>query len=323
MLIHTLHVKNGQCIIIEHEDRTTMIDINKLSESDRTAEISEAVIEYQNETAGGYVYKATNPIEYWNLFIGNSAFRTIITHPDQDHVRGFREFYEKVGTINLWMPTSHMDTLPKGGDGDLIKNIINGIVDGVTFIEPKRGSNSKYFGTTEYGWDQIQILHPTDSYEAESTNQGSYLIKINFGSSSVIIGGDTEKETFEWLYEKYPDELKCTIFIASHHGRQSGWPGKKIIQHMNPLMVVIPKGKILPKDSAIGNYRNTLGSERFITTSYAGNVRIKLNTNDEVDLFECERDYVNNQLKNMLTKARELRRSSALENMLYQLLKMK
>ncbi|MBY0148847.1 hypothetical protein [Neobacillus niacini] len=323
MLIHTLHVKNGQCVMVEHEKRTTMIDIHKLSESDRAEEILIESDRFVKETAGGYVYTATNPINYWNSRIGGSAFRTIITHPDHDHVRGFKEFYENVGTTNLWMPTSHIATLPNTDDGDLIKRIVGGKVSGVTFVEPKRGSNNMYFGTEEYDWDQIQILHPAASYAAESSNQGSYLIKISYGKSSVIIGGDTEKETFEWLYEKYPDELKCTIFIASHHGRQSGWPGKKVLQHMNPLMVVIPKGKILPKDSALGNYREALGSERFITTSYAGNVRIKLSRNDEVALFECERDYVNKQLPSMLAKARELRQNSALENIFLNLLRTK
>lgn len=307
MLIHTLHVKNGQCVIIEHDKRTTMIDIHKLSESERNEEILESAYIFQKETAGGYVYAATNPIDYWKSRIVGPAFRTIITHPDQDHVRGFREFYEKVGTTNLWMTTSHIDTLPATDDGEFIKRIVNGKLNGVTFIEPKRSSNNLYFGTKETDWDQIQILHPASSYVAESTNQGSYLIKINYGASSVIIGGDTEKETFEWLYKEHPDELKCTIFIASHHGRQSGWPGKEIIQHMNPLMVVIPKGKILPKDSALGNYRNALGSERFITTSYAGNVRIKLSKNDDVELFECERYYVNSQIPSILAKARNLR----------------
>jgi beta-lactamase superfamily II metal-dependent hydrolase len=323
MLIHILHVKNGQCVIIEHEKRTTMIDIHKLSESDRNEEILEAASMFQKETAGGYVYKATNPIDYWKSRIGGSAFRIIITHPDHDHVRGFKEFYENISTTNLWMPTSHIDTIPNTDDGDLIKNIVNGNVDGVTFIEPKRGSNNMYFGTGESDWDQIQILHPASSYVAESSNQGSYLIKINYGESSIIIGGDTEKETFEWLYEKYPEELKCTVFIASHHGRQSGWPGKELIQHMNPLMVVIPKGKILPKDSALGNYRNALGSERFITTSYAGNVRIKLNKYDEVDLFECERTHVNDQLPSMVAKARVLRKNGNLEKIIYNYLILK
>lgn len=310
MKIHTLHVKNGHCTIIEHVKRKTLIDMHKLSESDRVEETEESGALYESASAGGYVFKATNPIEYWRSKIGGSAFRAIITHPDQDHIRGFKEFYDSVGTTNVWMPTKHRDTMPDSDDGKLLGEIIDGKVQGVTFIEPKRGADNEFFGVKETDWDQIQVLHPASSYESESSNQGSYLIKINYGASSVIVGGDAEEETFKWLFEKYPEELKCTVFIASHHGRQSGWPGKEIIQHMNPLMVVIPKGKILPKDSALGNYRLALGNERFITTSYAGNVRITLNKyKDDIAEFECERAFVNNQLADILKTARELRKN--------------
>lgn len=309
MKIHTLHVKNGHCTIIEHEKRKTLIDIHKLSESEILEETESLTEKYSKESAGGYVYTATDPISYWIDKIGGVAFRTIITHPDQDHIRGFKEFFDSVGMKVLWMPTKHRDTIPNSDDGKLINSIIDGKVSEATFIEPKRGSDNQFYGVKESDWDQIRILHPASSYGSESSNEGSYLLKICYGTSSVIIGGDTEKETFEWLYEKYPDELKCTVLIASHHGRQSGWPGKEIIQHMNPLMVVIPKGKILPKDSAIENYRRALGNERFLTTSYAGNIRITLTKYDDISLFECERTYVNEQLKETLKVARGLRKN--------------
>lgn len=307
MKLHLLHVKNGFTAIIEHVKRKTLIDINKLSESDRQEE--GALLEsFEKSSAAGYVHKATNPISYWqNKFGTDSAFRTIITHPDKDHIRGFNEFVDTVGTTNLWMPTKHINTIPEDVDGDRIKMIVEGKESGVTFIEPTRGSDTSFFGTGDADWDQIEILHPTDTYQSETTNQGSYLIKINHGKSSILVGGDTEQETFKWLLEYHPDELKCTVFIASHHGRQSGWPGKDVMEHMNPLMVLIPKGKIASKDSAINNYARVLGNDRYLTTSYAGNIRITVNKDDDISILECERDYVNKNLSDMLESARILR----------------
>ncbi|WP_129583690.1 hypothetical protein [Alicyclobacillus tolerans] len=308
MKIHVLHVKNGQCVIVDHGSRKSLVDIHKLSESERAEEQEVSEEKFSKSSAGGYVYRATNPISYWTDVIGNkSAFRTIITHPDKDHITGIDEFLDSIGTINMWMPTQHIDTIPDNDDGNRIKKIVNGEETGVKFIEPKRDSDSEFFGTGNADWDQIQILHPTSFHESESANQGSYLIKIHHGKSSVIIGGDTGKETFEWLLDKHPDDLKCTVFVASHHGRQTGWPGQDVMEHMNPLMVLIPKGKIPSKDSALGNYARVLGADRYLTTSYAGNIRVELNKKDDISSFECEREFVNKQLSDVLEKARRLR----------------
>ncbi|KUO95852.1 hypothetical protein ATW55_14890 [Ferroacidibacillus organovorans] len=308
MILHVLHVKNGHCTIVDHGSRKTLIDIHKLAESEMAEEQGGLFEKVVKSSPGGYVHKASDPVAYWEKFFGTTlAFRTIITHPDKDHIKGFNELCDTIGTVNLWMPTRHIDTIPDSDDGNRIRAIVDGKEEGVTFIEPKRGSDNRYFGTGDSDWDQIEILHPANSHQSESSNQGSYLIKIHYGVSSVIIGGDAEQETFKWLLDKYPDDLKCTVFVASHHGRQSGWPGKDVMEQMNPLMVLIPKGKIESKDSALGNYQRVIGAERYLTTSYAGNIRVTLNKQDDINLFECERSTVNKELNEMLKKARKLR----------------
>ena len=278
-------------------------------ESDDTSKSLEEMIKFAL-SEGGHAGKPTSPVEYWKQYFGRElSFRAIITHPDRDHFKGIKEFYDRIGIQNLWIPTDHKDKLSNDNEDEkFINDVISGRIN-VKFVEPKRGDDREFYGVSNPDWDNIQILHPAKAYEAETCNRGSYLLKIHNGKSSVIIGGDSEPETYEWLLDKYSDELSCTVFVASHHGRQSGWPGKDVMEAMNPLMVVISKGYIDDKDSAVDNYKRVLGNDRVLTTSYTSNLRVQLSQfYDDIDTIECDREYVNELLPERLQNARELRR---------------
>lgn len=95
-----------------------------------------------------------------------------------------------MGIQVLWISTRHIDTITDSEDGKRIKAIVSGRESNSKFIEPMRGSDNRYFGLGRAEWDQIEVLHPASSHKSDSSNQGSYLLKILYGKSSLIIGGD-------------------------------------------------------------------------------------------------------------------------------------
>lgn len=89
----------------------------------------------------------------------------------------------------------------------------------------------------------IQVLSPsvlqTNSYEP---NNLSLVIRIQYGSNTLLLTGDAEKETERMLMAIYGDLLNADILKAGHHGsKTSNTPG--FIQKVQPERVLISAGK--------------------------------------------------------------------------------
>jgi beta-lactamase superfamily II metal-dependent hydrolase len=68
--------------------------------------------------------------------------------------------------------------------------------------------------------DGILIRTPNEE------NNNSIVVRMEFGSFSMLFAGDAETEEGEWLMEHHPDQLDVEVLKASHHGAINGVDGQ-------------------------------------------------------------------------------------------------
>ncbi|MBW2029678.1 MAG: hypothetical protein JRJ31_11460 [Deltaproteobacteria bacterium] len=126
LVIHFLNVGRGDCTIIEfpNDGRIGIIDIFnvKIFDEDTRQELLEAYRESREYELGKvftsslydleekYLAKKreelTDPIAYYDTHVGRdkSVFRTLITHPDMDHMTGLYRLHhqEPKEIVNFW-----------------------------------------------------------------------------------------------------------------------------------------------------------------------------------------------------------------------------
>ena len=92
---------------------------------------------------------------------------------------------------------------------------------------------------------QVQVFH--NNYPSfEDTNNLSLLIFLDIGDLSFVLPGDLEQPGWvELLKNPYVHTLlgRVNIFVASHHGRESGYC-EEVFDYCSPSLVVMSDGPI-------------------------------------------------------------------------------
>ena len=301
--IHFINVGHGDCIVAEFLDnqRSAIIDINRSSEFDDSTknELEETALSQVSEytkslyKAGQYSYsqllaeanirfQPNDPIEYIKKLTTKMPFRFISTHPHMDHINGLSALKNDIGFSNIWILRN--DFTPGGilneqqkADWELYKTFRDSTetkIINTTVVRPTEGDQRDFWNE-----DNIYILSPNNelreiSKARNNPNIMSYVLLIKYGNVKIVIGGDAEEDTWEYLCEKYPDELSnVTILKASHHGRDSGYyqPAVKL---MNPTYTIVSVGK-KPSTDATNKYKQYC--DNVWSTRWKGNIVFKLN----------------------------------------------
>lgn len=296
--IHILNVGHGDCIAIEFmSGRVSIVDINRSSEMDSKS-FDEVISEsYGDRVLGaklsysmglksyaqllqeaGYDIALTDPIAYLKtLCTGKKIFRFISTHPHMDHLTGLNTLHNEIGVVNFWIPSNtfkpNMDDLnaSEKEDWKLYQELREGAHAGVTVVRPLRGEQREFWQE-----DGIHILAPNISTLSSATapNDISYVIIVIYGQHKVILGGDAEKDTWDYLVKNSPLALKgATLLKASHHGRDSGYH-QEAVKLMSPGCTVISVGK-KPENDASQKYNQY--SNKVLSTRWYGTIRFELN----------------------------------------------
>ncbi|MBP1629392.1 MAG: hydrolase (metallo-beta-lactamase superfamily) [Bacteroidetes bacterium] len=308
--IHFINVGHGDCIVIEFCDksRIAVVDINMSKEMDNDSQ-SEVLNElnsydknhYQSLNfsnsqifeKAGYNINLTNPIDYIKQLTNGSIFRFISTHPHLDHLSGLSELKSRVGILNYWVVNNKLlvnsSNLSNSQNEDWtlykkLRDTTERIQDGITIVKPKEGSKNQYWIE-----DNITILSPNNKLVklAEETNRPnimSYVLLINYAGHKIILGGDAEDETWEYIYKNHSDLIKdVTILKASHHGRNSGYY-QSAIELMKPKYTIVSVGK-KPDTDASNKYRNYC--ENVLSTRWMGNIVFEIHSKGEIKYY-CE-----------------------------------
>src|SRR6266496_3429473 len=272
LTLHFLNVGHGDCTFVELPSaRLMMIDINNstsLPESDVLALAEHEGVSLARFMAKGAYFQArswedyyesllVDPHDYYvDHFSGRSVFRYIQTHPDMDHMGGLHRFFwqEEVTLENFW-DVEHNKTK----DEDDFANSPYAYVDWLVYrllrdgtgpnnsthkvIHNLRGDNGHYWSD-----DSIEVLSPTTELisacnTSENYNNCSYVLKLTYAGRTVILPGDAERPAWTSMLEDLgEDAMKCDVFKAAHHGRESGYD-EDAVSAMSPDIVICSVGK--------------------------------------------------------------------------------
>ncbi len=141
----------------------------------------------------------------------------VITHPDQDHIKGIGKLIE------------HFDVIELCDNGYKYDNDTDDYKDYLEIVDDYK-ANGKYnklrastnaFKVNEFGQVKVYILSPVRKDEDE-INEDSLVIKIEYAGNSILFTGDSGVEVWKnKIMPTYKNFLGTTILHASHHGSRS------------------------------------------------------------------------------------------------------
>ena len=266
---HFLNVGKGSCTIVEFASgRVGVVDIDD-SQS------------FSDNEAGGRNVKPCDPIEYYKDHVGRPAWRFILTHPDMDHMSGLRRFYREIGSTVFWDTPNHKHISDEEWEGSPYRREdwdwyqeVRQREENPKCIRPMRGELAQYWRE-----DGVEILAPSQELAELADRSGeynhtSYVLKINYAGSSVLLGGDASVEVWEDILQACGAKaLKADILLAPHHGSKANFH-KDAMEAVAPKLVVVSVQ--VGKDYAYEDYRRLSSSPTVLATKWVGNVVVKI-----------------------------------------------
>lgn len=154
----------------------------------------------------------------------------IVTNPDRDHYEGFISFLNKYSTYVFVESGTVNDSGAYPALKDIIKN------KNITTVTAKRGQVIDLGGGA-----YMEILFPDRDVSGLSANDGSIIMKLVYGETSVLLTGDTTSRIEEYVVELYGDKLDSTILKAGHHGSKTS-NTEILVNKVTPEWTVISSG---------------------------------------------------------------------------------
>jgi len=204
-----------------------------------------------------------SPVEYLRSKIRTLDF-VVVTHPHQDHITGLEDICRHFRPKYLWHNGRYFKPDP--------------VYDDWTFYENLRGGKYSYCTptclragqTATIGQTKLLILGPKMPHldgTTEDENNNSILLKITDSSSSIVLTGDTQEA--QWGVADLTALKGTSVFLASHHGRESGF-SERVLRIAQPQLVVISDGECCDTDA-------THKYEKFapVRTTRSGNIVLR------------------------------------------------
>lgn len=207
MQVHFLDVGQGDCALIVADGCTILIDASYKKNS-----VTEGIIDYIKNLG-------ITEIDYF-----------ILTHPHADHIGGAPEIIEEFTIKNALMPDCVTDTAIFEATLDAIEN------SSLNLIEAVSGDSYQVGDVT------FKILAPNNE-TGKNLNNYSIVLKLSFGSTSVMFTGDAEEESEEKILSIYPSELlDSDILKMGHHGSSTS-STREFLEAVSPDVAIMSLGE--------------------------------------------------------------------------------
>ena len=261
--IHFLNVGKGSCTIIDFpaspSNRLSIIDIDTPSDS-----------------------SLQNPIAYLDQhFPGRDIFRFILTHPDMDHMTGFKSLAVTTSVVNFWDTNHNKSFTEKDWENSPYDK-----TDWETYLALREKGNSPkclklYRGALNDFWQQdgIEILSPTTEL-VKSANESkkdyhdlSYVLMVEHQGVKVLFGGEASSKAWGDILDKLGEEaLKADIFVAPHHGSEENIHDESF-RAINAAYIIVCGDKDVIE---VHKYYKDYFSRYLVTTKNYGNITIEV-----------------------------------------------
>jgi len=157
----------------------------------------------------------------------------ILSHPDQDHVAGFSDILRRYAVKGII-------------DSGYLGAVENPFYEDILAVAKHKNIPVLWGGegmSIDLGGGVVgDILAPSGKYSVGDTNIASIVLRLTYGSSSVLLSGDLPLEFEDRLVKEYGTSLNVDIFKAGHHGSNTA-NGEVFLRAMSPELVVVSSGK--------------------------------------------------------------------------------
>lgn len=141
----------------------------------------------------------------------------IATHPHSDHIGGMPGILRSFDVDTFYMP----EVSNQSSDYRDMVSALNSASLQVNYLSASR--------TTTIDWDEavtIDILSPFDDIAYQSINDYSVIMRVSYGSTSMLFTGDAEgggvySAEYTALARNAADKFRCTVIKVPHHGSLS------------------------------------------------------------------------------------------------------
>ncbi len=239
-VVHFLNVGDGDCSIIQHgSGRITVLDICNGGSTMQKAPLEAfgRQLGIAKTGSGNYGMRKypTEPISYMKKIGISRVFRFILTHPDMDHMDGFKELCDEIGILNFW-DSGVRKAKPDFSEGryneedwDHYVKVRDGKCSGVTVVTPKAGSRFQYAnrGVPDGRGDCLDIVAPDSvlvaaANKSDDPNDASYVLVYRTCGGRIVFSGDAHDNTWKYVLKHHKELVQdCAVLIAPHHGRDS------------------------------------------------------------------------------------------------------
>ena len=155
----------------------------------------------------------------------------IVTNPDRDHYEGFIPLLEKYKT-DLFVESG---TKNDKGVYEFLHERLNDL--DVPKLLARRGQKIDIGGGA-----YLEVFFPDRDVSGLSPNDGSIVMKLVYGETSVLLQGDSTRRIEEYIMTFASTTIKSTILKAGHHGSKTS-SGEAYVLAVSPKWVVITAGE--------------------------------------------------------------------------------
>jgi competence protein ComEC len=154
----------------------------------------------------------------------------VVTNPDKDHYEGFIPLLDKYSTDVVLEPGTtnsyeEYSVLEKKFAEKKIPKVL-----------ARRGQVIDLGGGA-----YLEVLFPDRDVSGLSSNDGSIVMKLVYGETSVLLQGDSTSAIEHYLVSINQGELKGTILKAGHHGSKTS-SSMEYVSAVSPKWTVISSG---------------------------------------------------------------------------------
>lgn len=222
MIVRVFDVEHGACaMVVGPNDSLAMIDCGT------------------NSTTGW------RPSNYIREGLKRTALEyLLITNVDQDHISDLANLLCGI-TVRHFMTnfrvTPELLGILKSTNGPLTD-------DAQAYLSMRKGGTGVIGIAFNQGMGGVSVRSYSNSYpEFANTNDLSCVYFISYGPFKMLFPGDIEKAGWNGLLRDQnfiTDLTTTTVYVASHHGRESGF-NDDVFQYLQPQVVVVSDKSII------------------------------------------------------------------------------